>query len=151
MGAFTYRLSGRAAPITVADYRERARRAVPGMVWAYVDHGAESESTLRANRDAFGRYSLRSRVLTGRAPRNLSTEVAGRTLSLPVLLAPTGLTGLTHWTGELGAARGAERAGMCASRRPPTPGRLRAAASAAAARTSIQAPPFLRLVRRSTQ
>jgi L-lactate dehydrogenase (cytochrome)/(S)-mandelate dehydrogenase len=114
MTAFTYRLSGRTRPLTVDDYRRRARRAVPDMVWAYIDHGAETETTMRANCDAFGDYALRSRVLRGQVPGDLQTTVAGRQLSLPVLLAPTGLTGMTHWTGELGAARAAEAAGTVA-------------------------------------
>jgi L-lactate dehydrogenase (cytochrome)/(S)-mandelate dehydrogenase len=114
MTSFTYRLSGKTRPLTIEDYRKRARRALPDMVWAYIDHGAESETTMRANCDAFGDYALRSRVLRGGKPKSLQTPVAGRQLSLPVLLAPTGLTGMTHWTGELGAARAAEEAGTVA-------------------------------------
>jgi L-lactate dehydrogenase (cytochrome)/(S)-mandelate dehydrogenase len=114
MTSFTYRLSGQTGPLTIEDYRKRARRAVPDMVWAYIDHGAESETTMRANRGAFADYALRSRVLRGSKPGTLQTSVAGRQLSLPVLLAPTGLTGMTHWTGELGAARAAEEAGTVA-------------------------------------
>jgi len=82
------------------------------MVWAYVDGGAEDMATLRDNRSAFGRWNLRQRVLTGLPPgEDLGVEIAGVGLDLPVLLAPTGMTGLTHWQGELGAARAAERAG----------------------------------------
>jgi len=82
------------------------------MVWAYVDGGAEDMTTLRDNRSAFGRWSLRQRVLTGLPPgEDLSVEVGGVPLDLPILLAPTGMTGLTHWRGELGAAQAAERAG----------------------------------------
>lgn len=114
MSAFKYKLSSRQPPITVEGYRERARRVLPDMVWAYVDHGAESETTMRANRDAFSQYALRSRVLAGKVPNDLKTVVAGRELALPVLLAPTGLTGLSHWSGELGAARAAERRGTVA-------------------------------------
>jgi L-lactate dehydrogenase (cytochrome)/(S)-mandelate dehydrogenase len=114
MGAFTYKLSNRQPPITVEAYRERARRVLPDMVWAYVDHGAESETTMRANRSAFSQYALRSRVLAGKVPADLTTRVAGRELRLPVLLAPTGLTGLSHWSGELGAAQAAERQGTVA-------------------------------------
>ncbi|MDG3008951.1 alpha-hydroxy-acid oxidizing protein [Rhodococcus sp. D2-41] len=108
---FDLSLSVRNRPITVEDYRKRARRALPTMVWAFVDGGAEDEITLRANRSAFDRWRLRSRVLTGHAGAGLSTKVGGVDLSLPVFLSPTGMTGLTHWTGERGAARAAERAG----------------------------------------
>ncbi|WP_255347376.1 alpha-hydroxy acid oxidase [Blastococcus sp. URHD0036] len=111
LGGLRFRWSAVDRPISVDGYRERARRALPDMVWSYVDHGAEDEATLRGNREAFARYRLESRVLRGQPPESLETTVAGRTVSLPVLLAPTGLTGLAHWSGELGAARGAEGAG----------------------------------------
>jgi L-lactate dehydrogenase (cytochrome)/(S)-mandelate dehydrogenase len=109
--AFKYKLSSKLGPITVEDYRVLARRAVPDMVWAYTDYGADDLTTLQANRRAFGRYSLRARVLTGNVASDLETTVARQTVSLPVLLAPTGLVGLSHWKGELGAAQAAERAG----------------------------------------
>lgn len=111
MPAFKYKLSSKPGPITIEDYRRLAHRAVPDMVWAYVDYGAEDLHTLRANRDAFDRYMLRTRVLTGNEATDLSVTVAGQTISMPLLLAPTGLAGLSHWTGERGAAQAAERAG----------------------------------------
>ena len=95
--------------------RSEAKRAVPDMVWAYVDSGAEDLGTLRANRAAFGRYSLRTRVLTGNEAAGLSVVVAGQEISLPVLFAPTGMAGLSHWTGEVGMAQAAERGGTLSS------------------------------------
>ena len=96
---------------SVGDYRRAARRALPPMAWAYLDGGAEDERTLRRNRDAFAAWGLRQRVLARVADPDVRVEVAGTSLSLPVLLAPTGLTGFSHWHGELGAARAAERCG----------------------------------------
>jgi len=96
----------------VEDYRRLARRAVPRMVWAYIDGGAEDMRTVAANRTAFDRWQLRQRVLTGYPARDdLSATVAGQALDVPIVLAPTGLTGMTHWSGEVAVARGAERAG----------------------------------------
>jgi isopentenyl diphosphate isomerase/L-lactate dehydrogenase-like FMN-dependent dehydrogenase len=111
MPALQLKLSSRAAPITVGDFRAVARRRVPGMVWSYIDGGAEDLVTLRANRSAFAAWSLRSRVLTGNRATDLTVDIAGSALSVPVILAPTGMTGLAHWTGEVGAAQAAERAG----------------------------------------
>jgi L-lactate dehydrogenase (cytochrome)/(S)-mandelate dehydrogenase len=37
--------------------------------------------------------------------------IAGQRITLPVIFAPTGLVGLSHWTGEVGAAQAAEQAG----------------------------------------
>ena len=48
MTVFQYKLTSRAGPITVEDYRQLAKRAVPSMVWAYVDSGAEDLGTLNS-------------------------------------------------------------------------------------------------------
>jgi isopentenyl diphosphate isomerase/L-lactate dehydrogenase-like FMN-dependent dehydrogenase len=111
MAAFKYKLSNSIGPITVEDYRELARKAVPDMVGAYVDYGAEDLQTLEANRSAFARYMFKRKVLTGNEATDISTTIGGEEISLPVLLAPTGIVGLSHWTGERGAAQAAERAG----------------------------------------
>jgi isopentenyl diphosphate isomerase/L-lactate dehydrogenase-like FMN-dependent dehydrogenase len=109
--AFKYRLRNRPPLITVEDFRDRARKALPSMVWSYVDFGAESNSTMESNRNAFARYAFRTRVLAGAKPENLNVTIAGKRISLPVLLAPIGLAGLVNWSGELGAAQAAERCG----------------------------------------
>jgi isopentenyl diphosphate isomerase/L-lactate dehydrogenase-like FMN-dependent dehydrogenase len=111
MHSFAYRVRASRAPLSVADYRRRARQALPAMVWSYLEGGAEDEVTLGANRLAFSRWRLRQRVLTGTAEVDLATTVAGTRVAAPILLAPTGLTGLVHWTGEPAAARAAEAFG----------------------------------------
>jgi isopentenyl diphosphate isomerase/L-lactate dehydrogenase-like FMN-dependent dehydrogenase len=117
MSSFQYQLCTRTPLVSVQDYRRAARRALPKMVWAYLDGGAEDERTLRRNRESFANWMLRQRVLAGHAAADISASVAGESLDLPVLLAPTGLTGLAHWSGELAAAQAAERAGtrLCLS------------------------------------
>ncbi len=97
--------------VTVEDYRRAARARLPNFVWAYLDGGAEDLVTLRENRTGFSAWSLRSRVLTGKGKPDLSTTVVGKDIKFPVMLAPTGYTGLAHWEGELSAARAAEAAG----------------------------------------
>ena len=109
--AFQYRLRTSTPLVSVEDYRRAAQRALPKMVWAYLDGGAEDERTLRSNRDAFAKWHLRQRVLAGHKDVDVSVLLDGESLALPVVLAPTGLTGLAHWSGELAAARAAERAG----------------------------------------
>jgi L-lactate dehydrogenase (cytochrome)/(S)-mandelate dehydrogenase len=110
-GDFRFRARAPRTPLTVADWRERARRRVPDMVWAYIENGADDERTLRDNELEFGRWSLRQRVLAGVGPVDLTTQVAGESLAMPVVLAPTGLAGAAHWHGDLGAARAAEERG----------------------------------------
>jgi L-lactate dehydrogenase (cytochrome) len=81
------------------------------MIWAYIEDGADSCRTARRNESAFSEYALRQKVLAGISVPELSTVVAGEDVSMPVLLAPTGLTGLSHWSGDLSCARAAEAAG----------------------------------------
>lgn len=103
--------SARADLISVEDYRRRAKRKLPDMVWAYIDGGADDLWTLEQNRSAFARWALAPRVLTGKEGTGLVTQFAGTRVDLPVYLSPTGMSGLAHYTGEVGAAQGAEKAG----------------------------------------
>lgn len=111
VSGFDLRLQPAQRHITVEDYRRAARRKLPDFVWAYLDGGAEDLVTLRENRTGFSSWSLRSRVLSGSGTPDLSTTVAGTELSLPVMIAPTGYTGLAHWQGEVSAVRAAEACG----------------------------------------
>jgi len=97
--------------VTVEDYRRAARKRLPNFVWAYLDGGAEDLVTLRENRTGFSAWSLRARMLTGHGKPDLTTQAMGETLSLPVMIAPTGYSGLVHWEGDLCAARAARAAG----------------------------------------
>ncbi|WP_448098226.1 alpha-hydroxy acid oxidase [Luteibacter yeojuensis] len=100
-------------PITcVADLRELARKRVPRAFFDYDDRGSYDEVTLRDNRAVFERIRLRQRVMIDVDQRDLSTDVVGQPLSMPLAIAPTGLTGLTHGSGEILAARAAAAAGV---------------------------------------
>jgi L-lactate dehydrogenase (cytochrome)/(S)-mandelate dehydrogenase len=106
-----FRWSENTELLSVEDFRNAARRRLPHMVWAYVDGGAEDLLTLNANRDAFARWRFRPKTLAGHERFDLRTGVCGTELSMPVFLAPTAMSGLAHWTGELAGAKAAERAG----------------------------------------
>lgn len=108
---FDVKWTSPASLITVEDYRQAARRCLPKMIWAYVDGGADDRVTLQDNRDAFGRWALKSLVLAGHAAPDLRTSVAGVDIDMPLLLAPTGFIGLSHWHGDIDAARASARAG----------------------------------------
>ncbi|MDR6644198.1 L-lactate dehydrogenase (cytochrome) [Luteibacter sp. 1214] len=100
-------------PITcVADLRDLARKRVPRAFFDYDDRGSYEEVTLRDNRAIFDRIHLRQRVMIDVDRRDLTTEVIGQPLSVPLAIAPTGLTGLTHGSGEILAARAAAAAGI---------------------------------------
>ncbi|HTP19720.1 MAG TPA: alpha-hydroxy acid oxidase [Solirubrobacteraceae bacterium] len=111
MGPFQYQWRAPENLISVEDYRRAAGKRVPRLVWDYIEGGADDLVTVHRNRTSFSRWSLRARMMTAHPERTLSTTVAGVELSLPVLLAPTGALGLSHWRGDLAAARAAEAAG----------------------------------------
>lgn len=96
---------------SVAEMRRLARRALPRVVFDFADGAAEDERTLRRNESAFEAISLLPRPLNGAAERDLSVELFGHKLSMPVIVGPTGLSGLFWPGGELCTAKAAAAAG----------------------------------------
>ncbi|MCF3643048.1 alpha-hydroxy-acid oxidizing protein [Rhizobium sp. TRM95111] len=82
------------------------------MFFDYADSGAWTEGTYRANEDDFHKVKLRQRVLVDMTNRSLESEMIGEKVSMPVALAPTGLTGMQHADGEMLAAQAAEAFGV---------------------------------------
>ena len=95
----------------VAAMRGLARRVLPRPVFDFADGGAEDERTLRRNEGAFADLTLLPRPLHGADPRDLSCNLFGQPLALPVMLGPTGLAGLFWPDAERAAARAATAAG----------------------------------------
>ncbi len=93
------------------DFRRLAEKRLPGPVFNYIDGGADDESTLRRNTSAFRECDLIPRVLTGVKDIDLSVEVMGQKLKLPVYLSPTALQRLFHHQGERAVAATAEKFG----------------------------------------
>ncbi|WP_273792424.1 alpha-hydroxy acid oxidase [Brucella anthropi] len=98
--------------VEIADLKRLAQRRVPKMFFDYADSGAWTESTYRANEDDFKKIKLRQRVLVDMTNRSLETTMIGERVSMPVALAPTGLTGMQHADGEMLAAQAAEAFGV---------------------------------------
>jgi L-lactate dehydrogenase (cytochrome) len=101
----------------IADLREQARHRLPRMFFDYIDGGAFSESTMRANEADFDDWMLDPLVLRDVSQRDLSTMLLGHRSSLPVVLGPVGFAGLFASQGEAQAAKAASAAGipMCLS------------------------------------
>jgi isopentenyl diphosphate isomerase/L-lactate dehydrogenase-like FMN-dependent dehydrogenase len=97
--------------INVEDLRSLAYRQLPKVVFDYIDGGAESEVTLRANLLAFDAVTFRPRHAIAIPHCDLRTRVLGIELSMPVLLAPVGYCRIMHPSGEIAAARAAGEAG----------------------------------------
>jgi isopentenyl diphosphate isomerase/L-lactate dehydrogenase-like FMN-dependent dehydrogenase len=97
---------------SVEEFRRRARRVLPPMVFDFVDGGAEDEVTVRGNEGCFDEWWLRPQVLNDVSSRDQRIELLGATLPTPIVLAPAGLAGLVWPRGEAVAAAAASKAGI---------------------------------------
>ena len=96
----------------IEDLRILHEKRTPRMFYDYVDSGSWTESTYRANNRAFMNYKFRQRVLFDVDNRSLKSKMLGQDVSMPVALAPVGLTGMQWVNGEIQAARAAEEFGV---------------------------------------
>jgi L-lactate dehydrogenase (cytochrome) len=96
----------------IEDLRVLAQKRVPRMFYDYADSGSWTESTYRANESDFNRILLRQRVAVNMENRSTRTRMVGQDVSMPVAIAPTGLTGMQHADGEILAARSAKKFGI---------------------------------------
>lgn len=100
-------------PLTcISDLRDLARRRVPRVFFEYADSGSYNEETLRANRKDLEAIKLRQRILIDVDKRDLSTNIVGQKVSLPIALAPIGLCGMQFGDGEILSAKAANEAGV---------------------------------------
>ena len=97
--------------VNIEDLRRAAKRNMPKPMFDYVDGGANAEWTLRENRAAFERIMFDPRVLVDVSERDQSTTVFGEKLRTPIIVAPTGMTGIAWPNAEILAARAAGRVG----------------------------------------
>ncbi|MEJ5116796.1 FMN-dependent L-lactate dehydrogenase LldD [Gluconobacter cerinus] len=97
---------------SATDYREAARRRLPPFLFQYIDGGSYAEQTMRRNITDLADISLRQRILKNVSGLTTGTELFGRKLNIPAVLAPVGLTGMYARRGEVQAARAAARKGI---------------------------------------
>ena len=93
------------------DFRELARRRLPGPIFNYIDGAADDETTYRRNTRAFEECDLVPSVLAGVEQVDLSVTVLGQKLAVPFYCSPTALHRLFHHQGELAVARAVEKFG----------------------------------------
>jgi (S)-mandelate dehydrogenase len=98
--------------ISVADYREGARRRLPKMVFDFLEGGAEDEDGLARNLAAFRAIAFRPQRLVDVSRRAIACELFGAAVAAPIIVAPTGLNGLLWPKGDLALARAAARASI---------------------------------------
>lgn len=99
-------------PINLFEYEKLARQHLSEMAWDYYASGAWDQVTLRDNRAAFERFKLRPRMLIDVTQRDLTTQVLGRSLQMPILIAPMAFQCLADPEGEIATAKAAAKSGI---------------------------------------
>lgn len=94
------------------EFVPAAREALPRNIWDYLIGAAESETTMKRNRQALDSLAFRPRVLADVSSIDCSTRFLGRHLALPVAIAPVGSLESFDPDGGVAAARGAAMAGV---------------------------------------
>lgn len=97
---------------SISDLRDLARRRVPRAIFEYADRGSYDEVTFERNRRDLLALEFRQRVMVDVSKQALATTLAGQPATIPLAIAPTGLTGLFHANGEILGARAAEAFGI---------------------------------------
>lgn len=101
-----------AAMTCIEDLRQAYKRRVPRMFYDYTETGSWTEQTFRENSSDFSEIRLRQRVAVNMEGRTTESSMIGEKVSMPVALAPVGISGMQSADGEIKAARAAERFGV---------------------------------------
>ncbi len=96
----------------IEDLRRLHERRTPRMFYDYAESGSWTEQTFRENSSDFDLIRLRQRVAVDMSGRSTAAQMIGQDVSMPVALAPVGLTGMQRADGEIKAARAAEKFGV---------------------------------------
>src|SRR3990170_6691376 len=96
----------------IDDLRRMAQKRVAKAVFDYVDRGSYDEQTLRANRADLEALRFRQRVALDVDRRTTRSTMVGEQVTMPVAIAPVGLTGLNWADGEILGARAAQAFGV---------------------------------------
>ncbi len=98
--------------LTLQEIVAAARRNLAPGPWSYLVGGAETETTVKRNRQALDSIAFRPRVLCDVHEIDSTGTILGHRTRMPVMLAPIGgLESLVHG-GAAAAARAAEQAGI---------------------------------------
>lgn len=97
---------------SIEDLKRLHKKRAPRMFYDYAESGSWTEQTFRENTSDFEAIRLRQRVAVDMSNRTTKTRMVGQDVSMPVALAPVGLTGMQHADGEILAAKASEKFGV---------------------------------------
>ncbi|WP_082012658.1 alpha-hydroxy acid oxidase [Belnapia sp. F-4-1] len=98
--------------LSLDDFERAARRHLPRMLYGFVSGAAETDSSLRDNRAAFGELGFVPRVLADVTERQTGRTVLGRRHAAPFGIAPMGASALSAYRGDIVFARAAAAANI---------------------------------------
>jgi L-lactate dehydrogenase (cytochrome) len=97
---------------SIADLRVLARARVPRAIFEYADRGSYDELTIARNRSDLQAIEFRQRVMRDLSTLSVASTMVGQAVTMPLAIAPTGLTGLFYGDGEIHGARAAQAFGI---------------------------------------
>ncbi len=97
---------------SVAVAQRRAEKRLPKSVYAALVAGSEKGLSSRDNLESFDLLGFAPHVAGNKRERTMSTTVMGQSVSMPVLISPTGVQAV-HPDGEVAVARAGANRGVC--------------------------------------
>ena len=95
----------------IEDFKKLAKKNLPAPIFHYIDGGADDETTLKRNTESFSKCDLIPNILASVGEPDLSVNVFGHTIDMPLFLSPTAMQRLYHHDGDKASARAAEKFG----------------------------------------
>ena len=96
----------------IEDLKRIYRRRVPKMFYDYAETGSWTEQTFIENTSDFQELHFRQKIAVNMEGRSTQGTMVGQDVTMPVALAPVGLTGMQCADGEIKAARAAAKFGV---------------------------------------
>src|SRR5207237_6610386 len=109
--AAEHALKSAADALDVFDFEAMAKQVLPPAHWGYMATGVDGEETLKANREGFSRYQLKTRRFVDVSKMDMALELFGVKFNSPLFLCPVGSQRAFHSDGEVGVARAAKSKG----------------------------------------
>jgi lactate oxidase len=91
--------------VNLLELEPEAQKVLPAGGFGYISSGSGANWTRRENMAAFERVQIDPQPLNGTEKIDLSTEILGSKLSMPIIVPPMGSHGLAHVSKEEGTAK----------------------------------------------
>ncbi len=97
---------------SIDDLKKAAKKSLPGVMFDYIEGGADDELAISRNRQSFQQYEFIPRILTDVSKIDLSSVIQNINSRLPIVIAPTAMTRMFHFQGEVAVAKAAKTRGI---------------------------------------